>query len=138
MSTKKRKARCPSPNKKNSTLPAIIRNEIRTTCAMRGLSKLKSGNKKKYHDQYEYMTKYFHGRPPNFPSQIKLLAEGRVNYNDLYEEVDFIAKKKGDDVDAVKRLRLKQSLTRDYNRNYYSGYDINEEDLEKKIKLVIF
>ena len=46
MNTNKRKARTSSPLKKNSTLPPMIRRELRMTCAMKALSKLKSGNKK--------------------------------------------------------------------------------------------
>ena len=132
MNVNKRKLSGSSPTKKNSTLPPMIRRELRTACAMRGLSKLKSGNKKKYKDQYEYMTRFFHGRPPNNPSQIKLLAEGRLAYSDLYEEVDYTAKKKDANASTVKKLRLKHTITRDSTRNYYSGIDITDIDLEKK------
>ena len=132
MNVNKRKLSGSSPTKKNSTLPPMICRELRTACAMRGLSKLKSGNKKKYKDQYEYMTRFFHGRPPNNPSQIKLLAEGRLAYSDLYEEVDYTAKKKDANASTVKKLRLKHTITRDSTRNYYSGIDITDIDLEKK------
>ena len=79
------------------------------------------------------MTRFFHGRPPNNPAQIKLLAEGRLAYGDLYEEVDYTAKKKDATASTVKRLRLKQTITRDTTRNYYSGVDISDIDLKKRI-----
>ena len=55
---------------------------------------MKSGSKKRLNDQYKHMSKFYHGRPPNYPSQIHLLSEGRVAYCDLFEEVDVAATKK--------------------------------------------
>ena len=92
---------------------------------------MKSGSKKRLSDQQNFMAKFFHGRPPNHPSQIQLLTDGRVVYSDLYEEVELSATKKKDDSTTVKRLQLKKSLLHD-GRTYYSGTDIRVEDLEKK------
>merc|ERR1740124_1861707 len=40
------------------------------------------------------MDKFFHGKTPTHPAQIKLLAEAHLNYCALYEEVDVAVKKK--------------------------------------------
>ena len=83
-----------SPQKKPLHLPRYIQNELRTTCAMRRFSKMKAGKKMCLNDQWEFMAKFFHGRPPNYPSQIELLVEGCVAYSELYEEIEITAKKK--------------------------------------------
>ena len=67
-------------------LPRYIRGELRMACAMRGFSDLKSGKPRRPNDQYSYMARFFHGSPPNYPSQIKLLSEGRSLYRDIFEE----------------------------------------------------
>ena len=76
MPTKKK--RKTSPTKKYKPLPRAIRNELRTACAMKGHSKMKSGKKMRLSEQWDFMGKFFHGRPPNYPSQIEMLAEGRA------------------------------------------------------------
>ena len=128
MPTKKK--RKTSPTKKYKPLPRAIRNELRTACAMKGHSKMKSGKKMRLSEQWDFMGKFFHGRPPNYPSQIEMLAEGRVGYADLFEEVEVPATKKKDDINTVTRLRLKQIITNDERRVYYSGTDIRPDDLE--------
>ena len=130
MPTKKK--RKTSATKKKS-LPRGIRNELRTACAMKGHSKMKSSRKMQLNEQWDFMGKYFHGRPPNYPSQIEMLVEGRAGYADLFEEVEVPATKKKDDINTVTRLRLKQIITNDERRVYYSGTDIRLEDLEKKM-----
>ena len=132
MDSNKRKSRQSSSPKKSTRLPKHIRNELRMTCAMRGFSKLKTGSKKHLKDQRDTMFKFYHGRPPNHPSQIKLLSEGRLAYSELYDEVLIPSTNKNESSEPVKRLRLKHILTRDDTRNYYSGTDIRANDLEKK------
>ena len=134
---KSKKARSPTTPKKWIPLPKSIRQELRTTCAMRGYSDMKCGNKKRLADQYKHMSQFYHGRPPNYPSQIELLSEGRVAYCDLYEEVDVSISRKKDDGNVVTKLRLKEVLSCDSSRVYYSGVDIRVVDLEKKIELVL-
>ena len=95
---------------------------------------MKSGNKKILNEQYTYISNFFHGRPPNYPSQIQLLSEGRVAYADFYEKVEFDATKKSDNISSVKSLRLKQILTRDERRLFYSGVYIRSMDLENENK----
>ena len=99
---------------------------------MRGYSKLKTGPKRNVKDQREKMAQFYHGRPPNHPSQIKLLSEGRLAYSDLYDEVQIPTTSKNDKDGTIKCLRLKRILSRDKCRIYYSGVDIRADDLEKK------
>ena len=133
MITSKKKKSSP---KKVLPLPKLIRNELRTTCAMRALDDIKSRSKKKLNDQHNHVSRFYHGRPPDFPSQIALLCDGKVAYSQLYEEVEVPVLKKNVKKGSERRLRLKKMLSRDASRDYYSGVDIRSDDLEKKIKLV--
>ena len=76
-----------SPKNKALSLPQYIRNELRTVCAMRGYSKMNSGKRMSHNDQWEFMARFFHDRPPKYPSQIELLVEGRMTYADLFEKI---------------------------------------------------
>ena len=131
-SKKTKLSRSPSPSRKIIPLPRTIRQELKLTCAMRGYSEMKCGSKKKLCDQYSFMHKIYHGHPPNRPSQISLLAEGRTCYSGLYEEVIVPATKKNGSVDSVKKMKLKEIFSRDANHVYYSGQEIYTNDLEKK------
>ena len=77
------------------------------------------------------MSKLYHGKPPNHPSQIKHLADAHLNYRDFNDEVDRIATHKKDDIWTVAKFKLKSLLTQDLIRFYYSGVDIRAVDLEK-------
>ena len=87
-------------------------------------------------DQYAAMDKFFHGKMPTHPPQIKLLAEAHLNYSGLYEEVSLIVKKKKASSKASKRtslsFKLKDMVSNNSSRVFYSGTDIRYEDLEKK------
>ena len=83
----------PTKLKKPLPLPSYVRNELRMTCAMKGYSGIKTGKSMRLPDQYAAMDKYFHCKTPTHPPQIKLLAEGHVNYSALYNEVDVTIKK---------------------------------------------
>ena len=76
-------------------LPRYIRGKLRMACAMRGFSDLKSGKPRRLNNQYSYMARFFHGSPPNYPSQIKLLSEGCSLYRSLLEEEIVKNTKKG-------------------------------------------
>ena len=93
---------------------------------------MKCGNKKRLADQHKHVSQFYHGRPPNYPSQIELLSEGRVAYCDLHEEVDVPITKKKDDDNVVTKLRLKEALSCDSIRVCYSRVDVRAVDLEKK------
>jgi len=101
------------------------------TCALKGLSDLKSGKYRRLNEQYSFMSKFFHVQPPNYLSQIKLLSEGCASYRDLFEEETITNTKKKADLNDGRMLRLKQVLSRDKTR-VYSGSDIRYDDLEKK------
>ena len=113
-------------------LPRYVRGELRMACAMRGFSDLKSGKPRRLNEQYAYMARFFHGSPPNYPSQIKLLSEGRSAYRDLFEEATVKSTKKKADIDEVRVLRLKSVFSGRDGRVYHSGVDIRWQDLEKK------
>ena len=113
-------------------LPKYIRDELRMTVAMKGYSDMKCGKSKRLPDQYIHMYDYFHGKRPNHPPQISLLAEAHMNYNELYDYDNCNATNKNDDSDDIKKTWLKSSLTRDSSRLYYSSTDIRASDLEKK------
>ena len=129
-----------SPKKKSKkaskplNIPKFVRKELRISCASKSFADMRSGKSKRMNEQYEQMYIFCHGKPPKYPSKIKLLAEGKLNYEDLYEEIEMTATKKTDGATNVKRLQLKQILTRDTGRIYYSGINIRSNDLEKKCR----
>ena len=47
------------------------------TCALKGFSDMKCEDSERLADQYTFSAWFYHGYAPNYPSQIKLLAEGR-------------------------------------------------------------
>ena len=116
---------------KSAPLPKYIRQELRNTCALKGYSDLKANKSRRLNEQYYYMAKFFHGKTPDRPPQIKMLEEGQLNYRYLHKEVELPATKKNDNLAAVKKLRLKSILSLDSNRIYYNGTDIIYDDLEK-------
>ena len=112
-----------------------ICDELGTTCALKGYSSLKTGKSMKLPDQHTTMDKFFHGKTPTHPAQIKLLAEAHLNYCALYEEVDVTVKKKkakkASTTTAIS-FKLKDMVTNNSSRVFLSGTDIRYEDLEKK------
>ena len=128
-----------SPKKKSKKqqigpLPNHIWNELKMTCTLKGSSDMKCGTAKRFADQYSFLTRFYHGHAPNYPSQIKLLAEGKHVYRVLYDEVEVTTTKKKDNINNIKRLKLKNNITHDSHRDYYSGTNILSEELEKKNK----
>lgn len=75
---------------------------------------------------------FFNGQPPNYPAQIKLLSEGHAAYRELFEEKTITNTKKKADLNHARILRLKQALSMNKTRVYYSGSDILSNGLEKK------
>ena len=66
-------------------------------CALKAYSHLKQGKGKTIMQQHAIMFAYFHGKPPNRPSQIKLLAEGSTGqHRELCESVQNAATSKKD------------------------------------------
>ena len=108
------------------------------TCALKGYSSLKSGKSRRLPEQYEYMHNFFHGKVPSHPPQIKVLAEGHLNYRDLYDAVNVkITKEKvGNKLipPSTSKLKLKEVLTNYSSQSYYCGEDIFHLDLEEKNK----
>ena len=76
------------------------------TCALKGISDLKSGKSRRLNEQYSFISKFFHGQTPNYPAQVKLLSEGRATYRDLFEEEKITSTKKKVDLNDVMILRL--------------------------------
>lgn len=95
---------------------------------------MRVGKSKRLVEQYDQIARFYHGKLPNYSSQIKLLCEGKLNYNDLYDEIQLQSKNKKGDSGNVNRLRLKQILTRDPSRVCYSQIDIRIEDLERECR----
>ena len=101
-----------SPKKKSKKqkigpMPNIIRNELKMTCALKGFSDMKCGTAKRIAYQYSFSSRFYHGHATNYPSQIKLLAEGKHVYRALYDEVEVTTTKKKDNINRIKRLKLK-------------------------------
>ena len=121
-----------SRNKKPPPLPKSIRDELRMTCALKGYSDIKCGKSRKMAEEYERLSQFFHGKLPNHPPQIKLLAEANLNYRELHDEKNLTVTNKNDNVNTLKRYTLKTTLTRDMGRIYHSSVDITHHDLEKR------
>ena len=116
--------------------PKSIRDELRMTCALRGFSAMRQGDWKTLAKQYEFLDHFYHGQATKSPSQIQMLAEGVSPYNDLYnsKSVTIVThKSKGGKSHQVKKLYLKENLSRDTSRLFYVGDPITYTDLEKKI-----
>ena len=118
-------------------LPNFVRDELRMTCALKAYSLIKTGKARRLPDQHTAMLKFFHGQPQSHPPQIKLLAEGHVNYSALYEEEDVIVKSKKKSNRATKtpiiRIKLKDIISNNPHASYYSGTGIRFSNLEGKI-----
>ena len=54
------------------------------TCALKEYNSLKGGKARRLPDQYNFLSKFYHGKAPTRPSQIKLLAEASLNYRAIY------------------------------------------------------
>ena len=87
-------------------LPTNICTELRMTCALKGYSKLKCDDSKMLQNQQDALSKFYHGKEPSHPSQIKLLAIAHLNYRDMYNEVTTTTKNKTDTICNVKTYCL--------------------------------
>ena len=126
MSGKKKKS------KKALPLPKNIRDELRLTIALKGYSKIKCGGGKTLAKQEAELYKFYHGKQPNNPPQVLLLAEGSYSYRMLYDTETRNVTKKSDSEKTLYKYYLKDALTLDPARKYLAGYDITQIDLEKK------
>ena len=115
-------------------LPKIFRDELRMTCALRGFSHLKCGMAMKFKKQQEQLARFYHGQPPDHPSQIKLLAQGSYTYRELYEEESSIITKKSDEISSSVHLYLKPMFSPGSIGRFRAGIDITEVDLEKSLR----
>ena len=119
-------------------LPKIIRDELRMCVALRGYSAIREGEGKTLQQQYVCMEDFYHGKPGHSPSQIMMMAEGELNYADLYKStIKTITSKKSQSKtkkNTAIKYYLKESLSRDDSRRYYQGTDITVRDLEKKLR----
>ena len=95
------------------------------TVALKGYSSLKTGKSRRLPEQYDFMHKFFHGKVPSHPAQIMLLAEGHLNYRDLYDVVNVkVTKKKASSkqtLPSASKLKLKDILTNYLSRSFYCG-----------------
>ena len=64
-----------------------LRQEMKMTVALKGLSQMKESNAKNKASQENEMHRFFHGEEPTFPSQLKMFCEGHYVYRDFYESV---------------------------------------------------
>lgn len=125
-----RKKKAPKP------IPNNISTELKMTVALKGFSDMKLGPPKQLADQYAFLSRFYHnGKPPNYPSQIKLLAKAKSFYPDLYKEIQVPSTNKKGKVKAVVRYKLKQTVSHDLHREYYTGASILFDELEKKNKM---
>lgn len=62
------------------SLPKKICNDIILPCALKFDSTLSRGKSKRLKDQYKTIPKFYHRRPSNDPSQIKLLCDASYTY----------------------------------------------------------
>ena len=60
--------------KKVPPLPKCIRDELRMCCALKAYSHIKCGGGKNQKTQWFEMEQCYHESPPNYPSQVSLLA----------------------------------------------------------------
>jgi hypothetical protein len=101
---------------KKLKLPKVLRDELRMTCVLQGLSAMRQEGYKTLQKQGDFMYDFFHGVEGQRPSPIKMVAEGSSVYSDLYETTTtpVVSKKvrKGNKQgSSVKRLCLKSVLT---------------------------
>ena len=127
----------PSPprNKKGGTtnmLPISIRNELKMAVALKGFAQMREGKGKKVQDQLIWMERFFHGKKPTFPSQLKLLCNGSSGYEDFYESIHAVATSKESTNHDITSLILKPSLTLNKFQSFRAGSDVNHLLLEKK------
>ena len=100
--------------------------------ALRGYAEIKCGRSMRLPDQHKAMSKFYHGKEPSHPPQIKLFAEAHVNYQDFYTTKVVQSSKKKDTTANTTRYHLKTRLTQEIDRLYFSGSDLCYLDLEKK------
>ena len=115
-------------------LPKNIRDELRMTVALRAYSKIKCGTGKKKKLQELEMSRFFHGLAPNYPSQIKLLADASYTYACLYDEELLPATKKNDSTTTTTQLTLKSIILPGTLTKYQARIDITHLDLEKRLR----
>ena len=130
-------ARTKKKTKLNPPLPRYIRDELRMTVALKGYSLLKILKARRLPEQYDFMHRFYHGKVPSRLAQIQLLAEGHLNYRELYELVNVkITTKKANKQTppSPSKYKLKDILTNYSSRSYFCGEDILHLDLEKKNK----
>ena len=68
------------------------------------------------------MAKFVYGKVPSNPAQIQLLAEGHLNYRDLYDVVSVkVTKKKGSEstTPSATKFKLKDTLTNNLSHSYF-------------------
>ena len=82
--------------KKVPPLPKCIRDELRMCCALKAYSHIKCGGGKNQKTQWFEMERFYHGSPPNHPSQISLLALASYSYRHLYDTYTKVSTNKSD------------------------------------------
>ena len=76
-------------------LPREIWNELKMDVALKDFAQMREGKGKKIQDQLIWMERFFHGKKPVFPSQLKLLCNGSFGYEDFYESINAVALEEG-------------------------------------------
>mmetsp|Transcript_8005 Transcript_8005/g.17407 ORF Transcript_8005/g.17407 Transcript_8005/m.17407 type:complete len:86 (-) Transcript_8005:256-513(-) len=85
------------------------------------------------------MSRFFSRKPPDHPAQIQLLSKGHLKYHNMFNVVDVsTTSERTKEKSSIQKLELKKVPSRDNFQSYYSDVDILTEDLEKKIRLVLF
>lgn len=76
--------------------------------------------------------KFYHGKQPNNPPQIMLVAEGLYSYRILYDAEAQNVTKRSDAETILYKFYLKDVLTLDPVCKYLASYNITQIDLKKK------
>ena len=135
-STSPSRSRMNQGNNTRQPLPKTIRDELRMCCALRGYSSIRSGDGKTLKQQHQLMSYFYHGVTSTSPSQILMLTQGISPYSDLFDTTTHrtVTSKSASSTkkSPTTKMFLKQKLSRDDSRVFYTGTDISFSDLEKK------
>ena len=110
----------------------MIWTELKLCVALHALSALKETKSMQICKQWDWVSKFAHGKRNIQPGQLGLLAKGVSHYGDLYSrKTNIVTDKKGNKSTAT-QLYLKHSLTRDNAINYFAEQHVKLSELEVK------
>jgi len=93
---------------------------------------MKKGSSQTVRKQCKVMQDYYHGKEPEQPSHINMLACGVAYYAELYINTQLRALTKKDTVSYTSKLVLRDDLTLDIRCKYHAEEEIKSLDLVKK------